>query len=107
MTSSFDDRQKAFENKFKHDEELRFKVESRAVRHFGLWAAAQLGKKGPDADKYADEVLEADFEQHGIKNVLHKVKKDLAAKGVEMTEHHLENEYNTHLAEAKKHVMAA
>jgi hypothetical protein len=105
--SSFDDRQKAFENKFKHDEELRFKVESRAVRHFGQWAASKLGKKGPEAEKYADEVLEADFEKGGIHHVFKKVKKDLAATGVEMTEHHLENEYNTHLAEAKKHVMAA
>ena len=106
MTSSFDDRQKAFENKFKHDEELRFKVQSKAVRAFGLWAAGQLGKKGPEAEKYADDVLDADFEEAGIKDVLKKVAKDFAAKGIQMTEHHLENEFNVHLNAAKKAMVA-
>lgn len=105
MTSSFDDRQKAFENKFKHDEELRFKVQSKAVRQFGLWAAGQLGKKGPEAETYADEVLDADFETHGVQDVIAKVKKDFAAKGIDMTAHHLENELNVHLAAAKKAMM--
>ena len=105
-TSSFDDREKAFENKFKHDEELRFKVQSKAVRAFGLWAAGQLGKKGADADAYADQVLDADFEEHGIKDVLKKVATDLSAKGVKLTEHHLEGEFNTHLAAAKKAMVA-
>jgi hypothetical protein len=106
MTASFDDRQKAFENKFKHDEELRFKVQSKAVRLFGLWAAGQLGKKGAEAETYADEVLDADFEEAGIKDVLRKVGKDFAAKGLQMTEHHLENEFNVHLAAAKKAMLA-
>jgi hypothetical protein len=106
MTASFDDRQKAFENKFKHDEELRFKVQSKAVRLFGLWAAEKLGKKGNDAQTYADEVLDADFEEHGIQDVLRKVSKDLAGNGIQMTEHHLENEFNVHLAAAKKQMMA-
>jgi hypothetical protein len=38
--------------------------------------------------------------------VLRKVKKDFDAAGIEMTEHHLENEYGLHLAAAKKALAA-
>ncbi|MEZ0259677.1 MAG: DUF1476 domain-containing protein [Alphaproteobacteria bacterium] len=102
----FDDREKAFENKFKHDQELQFKVQSKAVKLFGTWAAGKLGKTGPDVEAYAAEVLDSDFDEPGIKDVLRKVGKDFAAKGIETTEHHLENEYNVHLAAAKKAVMS-
>ncbi|MCC7036572.1 MAG: DUF1476 family protein, partial [Alphaproteobacteria bacterium] len=39
MTSSMDDREKVVENKFTMDEELRFKVQMRATKLFGIWAA--------------------------------------------------------------------
>ena len=104
--ASFDDREKAFENKYKHDQDLQFKVQSKAVRLFGLWAAEKLGKKGDDAQKYADDVLDSDFDEPGIKDVLRKVQKDFTAKGITMTDHHLENEYNVQLTAAKKALSA-
>ncbi len=103
--TSFDDREKAFENKFKHDEELKFKINARAIRLFGFWAAAQLGLTGNDIDAYAEAILETDFNSPGIKDVLLKVQKDLADKGIDMTEHHLESEFNEHLVAARETVM--
>ena len=100
--SMFDDRQKAAEGKHAKKEELEFKVQSRAVRLFGLWAAGQLGKSGADADAYAEEVIESDFDEPGIQDVLRKVKKDLDAKGIDMTTHHLENQFRVNLDEARK-----
>ena len=47
--SDFSDRQKGFERKFAHDEELRFKATARRNRLLGLWAAEKLGKTGDDA----------------------------------------------------------
>lgn len=91
--STFDDRQKAFENKFKLDEENLFKLNARAVKAFGLWAAAQLQLEGADAEAYAQSVIEADFEEAGTHDFLAKVQGDLANKGIEMTIHHLENEF--------------
>ena len=61
--TTFDKRKDAFENKFAHDEELRFKAESRRNKLLGLWAAGLLGKTGADADAYAKDVIAADFEQ--------------------------------------------
>ncbi len=104
---SFNEREQAFENKFKMDEELRFKVNAKAVHLFGLWAAKQLGLSGADADAYADEVIDSDFAEPGINDVLRKVKKDFAAKGMDLSEHHLENEFNLCLQEARKIFMTA
>lgn len=103
--TSMDDREKAFENKFKHDEELKFKINAKAVRLFGHWAALQLGLADADAATYAETVVDEDFSHPGIKDILRKVQKDFLDKGIEMTEHHLENEFNEHLDRARTAVM--
>ena len=59
--STFGEREKAFEDKYKHDQELQFKVEARRNKLIGLWAAEQMGLSGGDADAYAKEVVAADF----------------------------------------------
>lgn len=81
--STFDQREKDFERKFAHDEELRFKATARRNKLLGLWAAEKLGKSGADADAYAKEVVASDFEEAGDDDVLRKVAKDLAGKASE------------------------
>lgn len=81
--TTFDQREKDFEKKFAHDEELRFKATARRNKLLGLWAAEKLGKAGPDADAYAKEVVAADFEEAGEEDVFRKVAKDLAGKASE------------------------
>ena len=78
------DRDKAFENKFAHDEELRFKAEARRNKLLGLWAAGLLGKA--DADAYAKEVVAADFEEAGDADVFRKVRGDFDAAGVKVSD---------------------
>ena len=80
--TTFDKREEGFEKKFAHDEELKFKATARRNKLLGLWAAAQLGKTGPDADAYAKEVVMADFEESGEDDVARKVIKDLESKGI-------------------------
>lgn len=80
--STFDQRKDAFENKFAHDEELRFKATARRNKLLGLWAAEKLGKSGTEADAYAKSVVVADFEEAGDDDVLRKVKGDFAAGNV-------------------------
>src|SRR5476651_655787 len=84
--TTFDKREEGFEKKFAHDEELRFKAMARRNKLLGLWAAGVLGKSGPDAEAYAKEVVMADFEEAGDKDVLHKVAKDLQANAVTETQ---------------------
>lgn len=85
MTTTFDDRENAFENKFAHDEELKFRAEARCNKLLGLWAAELLGKTGEDAQSYAKEVIKADFEEAGHDDVIRKVLADLAGKADDAT----------------------
>jgi hypothetical protein len=80
--TTFDKREQGFEKKFAHDEELRFKANARRNKLLGLWAAEKLGLSGDAANAYAKEVVMADFEEAGDDDVLKKVQKDLAAKGI-------------------------
>jgi hypothetical protein len=76
--SGFDDREKAFESKFAHDADMQFRAEARRNKLVGLWAAALLGKSGDDAAAYAMTVVQADFEESGVEDVVRKVAADLA-----------------------------
>ena len=80
--TTFDQRKDAYENKFAHDEELRFKATARRNKLLGLWAADKLGKGGADADAYAKSVVLADFEEAGDEDVVRKVKNDFALASV-------------------------
>jgi hypothetical protein len=84
--STFDSREKGFENKFAHDEELRFKATVRRNKLLGAWAAEKLGMSGADAEAYAKEVIASDFEEAGDDDVVRKVVADFKAKGVQQSE---------------------
>jgi hypothetical protein len=80
--TTFDQREKDFEKKFAHDEELRFRANARRNKLLGLWAAEKLGLSGAQADAYAKEVVASDFEEAGDHDVFRKVRADLDAKKV-------------------------
>jgi hypothetical protein len=87
--TTFDKRKDAFESKFAHDEELKFKAESRRNKLLGQWAAALLGKSGADVDAYVKEIIAADFEQAGDEDVFRKIRKDFDAGGVAQSDHQI------------------
>jgi hypothetical protein len=102
--TTFDKREEGFEKKFAHDEELKFKAYARRNRLLGLWAAAELGKTGADADAYAKDVVLADFEEAGDADVLRKVVGDLKSKGV--TEDIVVKKMSEFLAQAVAQIQA-
>ncbi|HWV44206.1 DUF1476 domain-containing protein [Pseudorhodoplanes sp.] len=101
--TTFDKREEGFEKKFAHDEELKFKATARRNKLLGLWAAAELGKTGADADAYSKEVVAADFEEAGDGDVLRKVVKDLGGKA---TEAEVRAKMEEFLAEAVRQIQA-
>jgi hypothetical protein len=103
--TTFDDREKAFEDKYKHDQDLQFRVEVRRNKLLGLWAAELVGRTGDDAEAYAKEVVTADFEVPGDADLVGKVLGDLAAAGVEMSEHRLRKKMEELVDVAKQQVM--
>ena len=84
--TQFDDRERAFESKFAHDEEMKFRITARRNRLLGEWAARQMGLTEAEAEAYAKDVVRADFEEAGDHDVIRKVIGDLTAAGVDVDE---------------------
>jgi hypothetical protein len=103
---TLDDRKNAFENKFAHDSELMFKAEARACKLFGLWLAGEMGLSGADADAYAKTVVGANLDEPGFDDVKRFVMKDIAAKGLSLTEHTVDAKLAHCLDDAKKQLAA-
>ena len=87
--TTFDKREDAYEKKFAHDEELRFKASARRNKLLGLWAAEKLGKAGDEAADYAKDVVRADFEEPGDEDVFRKIRADFDAASVEQSDHQI------------------
>jgi hypothetical protein len=87
--TNFEDREKGYERKFAHDEELKFKATARRNRLLGLWAAEQLGISGDEAQTYAREVIKADLEIPGDDDVFRKIRRDFDAKGIQKSDHQI------------------
>jgi hypothetical protein len=87
--TNFEDREKGYERKFAHDEELKFKATARRNKLLGLWAAEQLGITGDEAQAYAREVIKADLEIPGDDDVFRKIRRDFDAKGVQKSDHQI------------------
>lgn len=87
--SEFDKREKAYESKFAHDEELKFKATARRNKLLGQWAADKLGLSGDEADHYAKGVVLADLEEPGEEDVYRKIRGDFDAKGVGQSDHQI------------------
>jgi len=81
--TSFDDRDRAFESKFAHDADMQFRAEARRNKLVGLWAAGLLGKTGQNATDYAISVVQADFQEAGIEDVMRKLIADLGTAASE------------------------
>ncbi len=84
--STFDKREKGFESKYLHYQEITFKATARRNKLLGLWAAEQMGLNENEAEAYAKEVVKADFEEPGDDDVLQKVLGDLQGKGIETSD---------------------
>lgn len=106
MSNSFNDREKAFESKFSHDQETEFKINARRNKLLGLWAADKLGLSEDDAEAYAKDVVKADFEEVGHDDVIRKVMADFAEKGIEISKHLVETELQKLTAVARDQVVS-
>ena len=75
--STFDERKDAFENKFAHEQNLTFKIESLRNKLLGAWAAEIIGLDEGKTEEYVREVVKSDFQEAGDEDVFRKLKADL------------------------------
>lgn len=104
--AGFDDRENAYENKFAHDQELKFKAEARRNKLLGLWAADLMGLAGDAAEDYARSVIRADFEEVGDEDVFRKIRADFDAKGVNQSDHQIRRTMDELMAKAVEQIGA-
>jgi len=104
--TTFNDREKDFENKFKHDQELEFRVTARRNKLLGLWAAGLLGIHGHDAEAYAKKIIASDLERPGDQDVVDRILADFTAKGVAMSDHRLRKQMEELHALARAQIKA-
>lgn len=107
MSGAFSDREKAFEDKWAHDEELRFKVLSRRNKLLGIWAAGEMGLSGAKAEDYAKSVVRAELSKEGDEAVFQKIRADIAQAGIARTDHLIRKKMDEFLGVAKDEVMKA
>ncbi|MEZ5774931.1 MAG: DUF1476 domain-containing protein [Hyphomicrobiaceae bacterium] len=103
--TTFDEREKAFEKKFAHDQEMQFKAQARRNKLLGLWAAGLMGLSSKEADDYAKSVVKADFEEPGEEDVVRKIRQDLNDKGVGRPDDDIRRMMAELLVKAKDQIM--
>ena len=87
MPGSFDEREKGYEAKWVHDQEMRFKLYSRRNRLLGSWAAAEAGLKGDEADALVRDIIAAEFDKGGDDAVFARIRQVFDGSGVTISDH--------------------
>lgn len=100
--TTFDDRERAFENIYARDQEMQFKVIARRNRLLGAWAAKLMGLTEVEAEAYAKDVIRADFEEAGDEDVIRKILGDLTSAGVECDEGRIREALEHKAVEARR-----
>ena len=103
--TTFDEREKGFENKFAHDEEMAFRISARRNRLLGQWAAERMGLSAAESDAYAKAVVQADFEESGDEDVIRKLLGDLTSAGVEIDDGRIRTALDAKAVEARRQLM--
>lgn len=105
--TTFNEREKGFENKFARDQDLKFKAEQRRNKLLGEWAAGLMGMSGTAVEDYVKAVRKADLASKGDGDVLSKVVKDFADNGIKMSETEVATKMHEFLAEAVNQIESA
>ena len=103
MSDAFKDREKAHEDKWAHEQALRFKIVARRNKLVGLWAAAELGLMGERAEDYAKSVVAAEL--GGDQGMLRKIRGDFDAAGLGHSDSTLHAKLEEFLAAARDQIM--
>ncbi|MBA3670197.1 MAG: DUF1476 domain-containing protein [Sphingomonas sp.] len=105
--SGFDDRERAFETKFAHDEEMKFRITARRNRLLGEWAARLMGLSAAESESYAKDVVRSDFEEAGDHDVIRKVLGDLTTAGIDASEEAISEALRNKEIDARRQIIEA
>ena len=105
--TNFSDRERGEEAKFAFDEENAFKINARATRLLGEWAAGLMGLTAEEAEAYRKSVVQADFEEAGHEDVIRKILGDLTQAGSDTDEAAIRAKLEQCIVEARRQFMSS
>ncbi len=103
--TDFNDRERAEEAMFAHDEEMQFRITARRNRLLGAWAAEKMGLSAVETEGYAKAVVQADFEEAGDEDVIRKLLGDLTSAGIDISEGDIRTALEAKAVEARRALM--
>lgn len=103
--TTFDERERAFEAKFAHDQEMLFKVHARRDKLLGAWAAAKLGLTPAETEAYSRDLVHADFEMVGDTDITKRLLGDLTGAGIEVSETEIEAQIELQTVAARRQLI--
>jgi hypothetical protein len=103
----FQDRERAFEQMFVHDEEARFRALARRDKLLGQWAATQIGFTGAKADTYAIEISTSLVARVVDEGLVEKLRADFEANGVNQSDDQIREKMSELMAAAVTEVRSS
>ncbi|MDE2405912.1 MAG: DUF1476 domain-containing protein [Sphingomonadales bacterium] len=103
--TTFDDRERAEEAHFAHDQEMLFRIQARRNKLLGFWAAERMGLSPAETESYAKGVVQAEFEEAGDEDVVRKLLGDLISAGVDASDADVREAMKSKEVEARRMLM--
>jgi hypothetical protein len=100
--TTFDEREKAYEHKFAHDEELRFKSNVKAAKLLAEWASKEIGLS---KEVYVNELVNMVTAGKDENALIDRVATDALNKGKNLSKAALEEKYSHLENQARDYVI--
>jgi hypothetical protein len=100
----FDERERAFENLFAHEEELRFLALARKNYLFARWAAEQLDLRRSERHTYVRSIVDGVVRSPSDEALIERVRADFIAEGIDASEERIRTALATATVEAARQV---
>lgn len=104
MSDIFSEREKAFEAKYKHDQDLKFQAQSRSNKQFGQWLGEKLGLSAAAQEAYGKELVAARLNTLVREELIKKIMKDIAAHKADIDEREVRKALDRFYAIAQEEV---
>lgn len=102
MSDSFKQREASEEAKFKNDAEMQFKIDAKANKMLGKWAAEKLGIASDDVKAYVKKIVVSDLEEAGHEDVVRAVSQSFRDGGVDISDDEIRQKIKKCHAKAAK-----
>jgi hypothetical protein len=99
------DQDRGFDAGITPDEETMFRVLARRNKLLGEWAARLMGLSEAEAESYGKDLVRADFEGGGEKDVVLKLLGDLTAAGIDIDELRIRDALKQKQVEARRQLI--